>query len=263
MWRRLSSRLLSKCLRGFFWGGSSGGGGLGYLFFSGGGASHRYCCCSACCCCPCLPPPQTRGFHGKLGALGLYTAKLGAFLGSFGGYLSCHLHPNFWLTALGYRVGCGVCCAVWGRKGAPIGGQTVLGSGLPRPQRGVNGKLGGSRPYSANLGVFLGSLGGYLCCHLHPNFWLMALGYRAGCGLSCSVWGGKGALIGGQKVLGSGLPQAQRGVNGKLGDSGPYSANLGLFLGSFRGVYLVICIPSFGLPLWAAGRVVGFVVLFG
>ena len=97
---------------------------------------------------------------------------------------------------------------------------------------GWQGQVGGIR---ALLGEFGGILrvfwGGIFIGVCIPAFSISVVGYRAGCGVSCALWGGKGAPIGGQKVLGAGLRGARRGVKGKLGGSGLYSANLGAFYG--------------------------------
>ena len=75
----------------------------------------------------------------------------------------------------------------------------------------------------ANLGALLGFfLGGDLTWGLHPSFFLIALGSRAGCGMCCVLCAHQRAPIGGQKVSGPGPPGAWRGVKGKLGGSGSY-----------------------------------------
>ena len=59
------------------------------------------------------------------------------------------------------------------------------------------------------------------------------------------------------------LAGARRGVKGKFGGSGLYSANLSPLLGVFwGGIDLAVAIPVFPLLLWAARWFVGGPLLF-
>ena len=96
----------------------------------------------------------------------------------------------------------GVLCSL-GRQGGTNRRAKCLRVGATRDTEGCQGQVGGFRAVLGQFGgVFRFFLGDIYLGGLYPTLFLAAFGRWGGCGVSCALWGGKGAPIEGQNVLG-------------------------------------------------------------